>query len=67
MRLILRCPQLTAKQKNFQRAKSRCHFQLATYFSDRDKPSEASFHLVPHSGTKSAGEAGKIDNLTTAR
>ncbi|PYK87533.1 MAG: hypothetical protein DMF47_03010 [Verrucomicrobia bacterium] len=32
MRLILRRLQLTAKRKNFHGAKSRCHFQLATYF-----------------------------------
>jgi len=67
MRLILRRLQLTAKRKNFHGAKNRCHFQLATYFSRPDKTSEASLHLVPHSGTKSAGEVGKIDNVTTAR
>ena len=36
------------------------------FFPSR-QTSEASLHLVPHSETKSAGEVGKIDNVTTAR
>jgi len=53
--------------EKFSRCEKPLSFSASHLFSRPDKTSEASFHLVPHSGTKSAGEVGKIENVTTAR